>query len=284
MEMVTGPTDGRLAGKTVLITGAGSEGSADSLRGVGDAAALLCSQQGAQVVLADVSTERAENTKALVVESGGQALATVGDVADEQDCQRIVREAVGAYGVIDVLVNNVAVAGPPSILDMDRLEWDRCLAINLTGAMLMSKYVLPHMIKARQGSVVNISSMSALRSMGNGAYSAAKAGMIALTRDVAYSHGRDGIRANSVAPGFIHTPMGYKGDPNVRELHRFAGLLGTEGTAWDVAQAVVFLACDESRWITGITVPVDGGTSAAIVREKWPWAAELGPLLASEHG
>jgi NAD(P)-dependent dehydrogenase (short-subunit alcohol dehydrogenase family) len=278
--MVTGRTDGRLAGKTVLITGAGSTGSAESLRGVGDAVALLCAQHQARVVLADISSERAQNTKALVVDSGGEALTIVGDVADEDDCQRMVQEAVDAYGVIDVLVNNAAVIGPASIVNMDRSAWDRCLAVNLTGAMLMSKYVLPHMIEARQGSVVNISSMSALRTMGNVAYSAAKAGMIAFTRDLAYTHGRDGIRANSIAPGFIYTPMGDKGDPSVRELHRYAGLLGTEGSAWDVAQAVLFLACDETRWITGITLPVDGGTSATIVREKWPWAAELGPLLS----
>jgi NAD(P)-dependent dehydrogenase (short-subunit alcohol dehydrogenase family) len=195
----------------------------------------------------------------------------------------MVREAVEAFGVIDVLVNNVAIVGPPSVIDVNRSEWDRCLAVNLTGAMLMSKYVLPHMIEAGQGSIVNISSMSALRTMGNAAYSAAKAGMIALTRDLAYTHGRDGIRANSVAPGFIHTPLGFKGDPSVRELHRYAGLLGTEGTAWDVAQAVLFLASDDARWITGITIPVDGGTSAAIVREKWPWAAELGRLLSGDH-
>jgi NAD(P)-dependent dehydrogenase (short-subunit alcohol dehydrogenase family) len=229
----------------------------------------------------DISPERAQNTKALVIESGGEALIAVGDVADEDDCQRMVREAVDALGAIDVLVNNVAIVGPASIVDTKKSEWDRCLAVNLTGAMLMSKHVLPHMIEAGHGSIVNISSMSALRSMGNAAYSAAKAGMIALTRDLAFVHGRDGIRANSIAPGFIHTPLGYKGNPDIRELHRHACLLGTEGTAWDVAQVVLFLASDESRWITGITLPVDGGTSSAIVREKWPWAAELGALLSA---
>jgi len=127
----------------------------------------------------------------------------------------------------------------------------------------MSRSAVPHLQAAGGGAIVNISSIAAIRGMGGGAYGPAKAGVIGLTYDLAYSHGRDNIRVNCIAPGHLYTPMGDQGGPELRERRRRAGLLGTEGTAWDAAWAALFLASDESRWITGVVLPVDAGTTAS---------------------
>jgi NAD(P)-dependent dehydrogenase (short-subunit alcohol dehydrogenase family) len=118
------------------------------------------------------------------------------------------------------------------------------------------------MIAAGGGAIVNLSSIAAMRGMGGGAYGPAKAGVIGLTYEMAYSHGRDNIRVNCIAPGHLYTPMGDQGGPELRDRRRRAGLLGTEGNAWDVAWAALFLASDESRWITGVVLPIDAGTTA----------------------
>jgi NAD(P)-dependent dehydrogenase (short-subunit alcohol dehydrogenase family) len=271
----------RLAGRAAIVTGAGSEGP---LLGIGVATAVLLAQQGARVAIADLSTARAENTRSLIVAEDGQAMTTIGDITDESHCKRMVDETVDAFGELHILVNCAASVGGGSVVETNRQEWDRCFAVNLTSVMLMSKYAIPQMAKTGGGSIVNISSIAALRAMGAGAYAASKGGMISLTQDMAFCHGREGIRVNCVAPGYVYTPMGSWGGPNVRELHRRAVLLNSEGSPWDIAQAVLFLACDESRWITGVTLPVDGGTSASTVQENWPWRDELADAITRMRG
>jgi NAD(P)-dependent dehydrogenase (short-subunit alcohol dehydrogenase family) len=177
-------------------------------------------------------------------------------------CSRVIDEAVAEYGRLDVLVNNAAIVGPTGRVDsLDESDWNRVLRINLTGAMLMSKYALPRLVDGGGGAIVNISSTGAFVSTGQTpAYGASKAAIIRLTADMAVAYGRDGVRVNAIAPGNIHTPMVSGAmTPERREARRQASPLGTEGTAWDIAWTALFLVSDEARWITGTCIPVDGG-------------------------
>ena len=167
------------------------------------------------------------------------------------------------FGRLDILVNNAAITGAGGVGVSYEEMWNRVIALDLTAVMLMSRSAVPHLRSAGGGAIVNMSSIAAIRGMGSGAYGAAKAGVIGLTYDLAYAHGRDNIRVNCIAPGHLYTPMGDQGGPELRERRRRAGLLGTEGTAWDAAWAALFLASDESRWITGAVLPVDAGTTAS---------------------
>jgi NAD(P)-dependent dehydrogenase (short-subunit alcohol dehydrogenase family) len=251
----------RLEGRTALVTGAGCT---REHMGIGGAISILFASQGAHVGLLDVSKERAETTRALVEEVGGQATVTVGDITDPDDNARCVNEVAQQLGPPDVLVNSAAiVAGGGNPVGLDLGGWDRVMAVNLTGAVLTTGNVVPHMRSARRGAIVNISSIAATRGFGSGAYSASKAALIALTRDWAYQFGRDGVRANCIVIGHAYTPMGSAGGEHMRERRRRVGLVGTEGNAWDVAWAAVFLVSDEARWITGTELVVDGGTTSA---------------------
>ena len=149
------------------------------------------------------------------------------------------------------------------LLDRAPSNWfEDAMALNLTAILLTARHTIPHLRAAGGGSIVNISSIAATRGMGSGAYAASKAAMIGLTKDWAYEHGRDGVRVNCLVVGHVFTPMGNQGGSDVRERRRLAGLLGTEGTAWDVAWPAVFLASEEAQWITGVAIPVDAGTTA----------------------
>jgi NAD(P)-dependent dehydrogenase (short-subunit alcohol dehydrogenase family) len=271
----------RLEGKVALVTGAGSEGP---LAGIGMAIAAVLARHGARVSIADLASSRAENTQSYILAEGGESMVTIGDITDEAACKRMVEETLHAFGTLNVLVNSAAVVAGGSVMTTERTEWDRCIAVNLTSVMLMSKYAIPYMNKAGGGSIVNISSIAALRAMGAGAYAASKGGMISLTKDMAFWHGRDGIRVNCIAPGYVYTPMGSWGGPAVRELHRRCVLLNSEGTPWDIAHAALFLSSEESRWVTGVTLPVDGGTTASTIQESWPWLDELDDGLARLRG
>jgi NAD(P)-dependent dehydrogenase (short-subunit alcohol dehydrogenase family) len=189
----------------------------------------------------------------------------------------MVRAAVGAFGTVDILVNNVGLAQLGTVVDTTEEAWDRALDINLRSAFLASKYAVPVMAANGSGAIVNIASISALRGDGTIAYSAAKGGLIAMTVDMAYSHGRQGIRVNAIAPGHITTPMVMSvSAPGARAefmnaMRSQAGLLGTPGTGWDVAWAAAFLASDEARWITGAVLPVESGVLSVT------------PLLMASH-
>jgi NAD(P)-dependent dehydrogenase (short-subunit alcohol dehydrogenase family) len=172
---------------------------------------------------------------------------------------------VATFGHLDILVNNVGRAFLGTVVDTTEEAWDQSMAINLRSAFLSSKYAVPAIAANGGGSVVNIASISALRGDGTVAYSAAKGAMIAMTVDMAYSHGRQGIRVNAIAPGHITTPMVMSvSAPGPRAefmntMREQAGLLGTPGDGWDVGWAAAFLASDEARWITGVTLPVESG-------------------------
>ena len=232
--------------------------------GIGEAIALLFAAQGARVAIADISPERAEWTQRMVEEAGGDAVGAIGDLTVPEDNARCAQTAVDAFGGLEIVVNNLALPhGGGSPVDVSLEVWDRVMDVNLRAALLTTRHTVPHLKTARGGSIVNISSIAAIRGFGSGAYAASKAALLGLTRDWAYTLGRDNIRVNCILPGHAYTPMGDQGGPEVRERRRRAGLLPTEGLAWDVAWPTVFLASDESRWITGVELPVDAGTTSS---------------------
>lgn len=252
----------RLSGKRAFVTGAGSSPGGELL-GIGEAIAVLFAAQGAHVAVADISRERAEATVTLITDLGGQAVATVGDLSSPPDNERCVKDAAGAFGGIDTVVNCAALpGGGGSPVDVPIETWEEVMAVNLHATFLTARHTIPLLRRNGGGSIINISSVAAVRGHGSGAYAASKAAMLGLTRDWAYVHGRDQIRVNCLLPGHVYTPMGRSGGDEMRETRRLSGLLGTEGDAWDVAWPAVFLASDESRWITGVELPVDAGAVA----------------------
>ena len=254
---------GRVEGKVAIVTGAGSTPGPGV--GTGKATAVVLAREGASVLLVDLHPERAEETRRMIEDEGGKAEVFAADATKAADCEAMVAAAVEAFGTVDILVNNIGLASLGTVVDLTEEAWDRALDINLRTAFLSSKYAVPVMAAQGSGSIVNVSSISALRGDGTLAYSAAKGGLTAMTVDMAYSHGRDGIRVNAVAPGHITTPMVHSVSaprPQAEFMDTMrseAGLLGTPGTGWDVAWAATFLASDEARWITGVVLPVDSG-------------------------
>jgi NAD(P)-dependent dehydrogenase (short-subunit alcohol dehydrogenase family) len=254
---------GRVEGKVAIVTGAGSTPGPGV--GTGKATAIVLAREGARVLLVDLHPERAEETKAVIADEGGEAEVFGADVTEASECNAMVQAAVAAFGTVDVLVNNVGLASLGTVVDTTEEAWDRAMDINLRSAFLASKYAVPVMADKGAGAIVNISSISALRGDGTLAYSAAKGGLIAMTVDMAYSHGRQGVRVNAIAPGHITTPMVLSvSAPGARAefmntLRAEAGLLGTPGSGWDVGYAATFLASDEARWITGAVLPVESG-------------------------
>jgi len=255
---------GRVEGKVAIVTGAGSIPGPGM--GTGKAAAVLLAREGASVLLVDLHPERAEETRGLIEAEGGKAEVFAADVATDAGSAAMVAAAVDAFGTVDILVNNIGMASVGTVVDTTEEAWDRALDVNLRTAFLASKHAVPVMADRGGGAVVNIASISALRGDGTVAYSVAKGGVIAMTVDMAYSHGRQGIRVNAIAPGHLTTPnvTAAYGGPSPRTDHinvmrNEAGLLGNEGNGWDVGWAVLFLASDEARWITGVTLPVDSG-------------------------
>lgn len=247
----------RLSGKVAVVTGAGADG--DEI-GIGRAIALIMAREGAKVVCSDLDGTRARTTAERINAGGGDAASFAGDVTSPDDCRRLVQAAVERFGRLDVLVNNVGLALPITLENATLEVWNKTLATNVTSAMLMSKFAVPAMIKGGGGAIVNISSLSAMRAMGALAYGPSKAAMAQLSREIGVLHGRDGIRVNTIAPGHMMTPHAMSKLPaSMREARRKVGPLGLEGDAWDVAQAALFLASDEARFINGVHLAVDGG-------------------------
>jgi NAD(P)-dependent dehydrogenase (short-subunit alcohol dehydrogenase family) len=268
---------GRLEGKVAIVTGAGATGSGDFV-GIGQAISILFARNGAKVLLVDRNQQNAETTLATIKEEGGEASLFVGDVTNNADCQGIAQAAVSRYGKLNVLVNNVGISGPGSVTDVDEDFWDTVIDVNLKSVMLTSRHAIPHMIEVGGGSIVNLSSIVGLRA-GSGRpshpYAASKGGIIGLSNSMAVHYGRNNIRVNCIAPGHIRSPMVARHtSEEMLDLRRRAGPLGTEGTAWDVAWAALFLASDEARWISGVTLPVDAGLLAATPLAMFPYLQE----------
>ena len=255
----------RLAGKVAIVTGAGSQGGGV---GTGKAMAYLFAREGARVALVDLEPDRAEVTRSMITQADGDAFVCAADVTDGAACADVIARTVQRYGRLDILVNNVGLGAGGGRLDAlpDDL-WQRVIDVNLKSAVLMSKHAAPHLVASR-GNFVNIASTAGLRAHGGAAYGPSKAALVALTRELAVMYGRDGVRANSVAPGHLFTPLVEQFvDAPGRRLRRRIAPLGIEGDAWDVAAAALFLASDEARFISGVCLPVDGGVTevAALV-------------------
>ena len=253
----------RLTGKVAIVTGAGSSGPG---LGTGKATSVLFAREGAKVLLVDRIAQHAEETLSTIREEGGEASVFEADVTRSDDCLAMVKTTVERYGAVHILFNNVGILGRGSVLDVTEEEWDRVLDANLKSMVLTCKFAIPEMIQGGGGSIINMSSIAGIRAGSGGpsvSYAASKGGIIALTTSMAVNHGRDNVRVNAIAPGHLYTPMvaGTMSE-ETRDLRKRAGPLGTEGTAWDIAWAAVFLASDESRWISGVTLPVDAGLLA----------------------
>lgn len=251
----------RLAGRVAIVTGAGSQGEGI---GTGKAIAWLFAREACKVCLADLDPARAEATSRMIAAEGGEAFVMGGDITDSTACANIVAVTRERYGRLDILVNNVGVSGGHGdIWDMDEVRWQRMVAANFNSCVLMTKHAMRPLIASGHGSIVNISSTAALLASGGAfAYGPAKAAMMAFTREIAVRYGRQGVRANVIAPGHIVTPhvAGYF-NAEAFEQRRKVAPLGVTGDAWDVASAALFLAGDEARFITGVCLPVDGGVT-----------------------
>ncbi len=253
------PGSGRVAGKVAIVTGGAA--------GLGLACARRLAEEGACVLIADLDAVGAEAAAREIEAAGGIASAAPVDVSHEDAVVRMVETAIERYGGIDILHNNAAVTDPEhqaadaSLLDLDVGVWDRTVAVDLRGAMLGCKHAIPHMIRRGGGSIINTSSNSALAGdLSLAAYAAAKGGLNSLTRSVATAFGKQGIRCNAVSPAHIDSPSLRRNVPSeVVEMLLEECLTPRLGTPEDVAQVVLFLASDESTFMTGQILRVDGG-------------------------
>lgn len=256
----------RLAGRLALVTGAGCDPvDAASPPGIGEAIARLLARAGAHVAVADRDEAAGRLTVERIAAEGGRASFVKCDVASIAQCGRAVAAVLEASGRLDILVNNAGVTSTAPATGLDEAEWDRVVGVNLKGAMFMSSAALPAMMNQQAGAIVNIVSPAGRRSFSNPAYAASKSGLAGLTVDLAGTYGRHGVRVNAVLPGAVYTPMVQRLDPGPEGRARRArnNPLGIEGTGWDVAWAVLYLAGDEARWVTGTTIAVDGGLLVA---------------------
>jgi NAD(P)-dependent dehydrogenase (short-subunit alcohol dehydrogenase family) len=262
----------RMEGKVAIVTGAGSSGPGI---GTGRAMSVLFAREGAKVILMDSNKAAAEETLQMIRKEGSEASLFVGNITSEASCCDAVAAASTRYGKLDTLVNNVAVTVGGPANEMKEDDIDRLLSVNLKGPMLMTKAAAPAIEKAGGGSITNISSISALRWTPNQSiYTASKGGVVSLTTAWAVEFGRRKIRVNCICPGTLYTPIAvglFRMPEAVRWNRTFLPPLGEEGNAWDIAYAALFLASDEARWITGVTIPVDGGMVAATPQ----WGADV---------
>ena len=262
----------RLKEKVAIVVGAGQT-PGDTV-GNGRATAILFARAGARVALIDCNRDSALETQALIEAEGGTCFSFSADVTRAQDCEDFVRATLKTYGRVDILHNNVGSGtGDDGILSLSEESWDRIMQVNLKSMFLSCKSVLPAMREQRSGSIINISSIAAVCSANIVAYKTSKAGVNALTQQIAMDNAKYNIRANVIMPGLMNTPMAIEGISKSRDIpkeelirQRDARVpLGEKmGSAWDVAYAALFLASDEAKFITGVALPVDGGQSARI--------------------
>ncbi|MBI3603793.1 MAG: glucose 1-dehydrogenase [Nitrospirae bacterium] len=248
----------RLDGTVALITGGGV--------GIGEAVARLFAKEGAAVLITGRRKDLLERVAGEIERSGGRALAVAGSVADEAHAQTAVMQAVRTFGKLNVLVNNAGIGSFGKLLhETDDATWNELFATNLTGAFRMTRAALPEMLKAGGGAIVNVSSIASLVGIPTtAAYSATKGGLDALTRCTALDYAKQGIRCNAVNPGLVNTPMAAPliNDPARLAQAMAAYPLGRPGTPEEVAKLVLYLASDESSWVTGGVFPIDGGMTA----------------------
>lgn len=251
----------RLANRVAVVTGGGS--------GIGRAISLRYAAEGAAVVAADLIEERAVETARLITDVGGRGAGAQVDVADEASVIALAKLAQERFGTVDILINNAGLSRGADVRTIDEATWDLNFDVVLKGSFFCAKALLPGMVEKGSGVIINIVSVNGLTGIGEEPYSAAKAGLINLTQNMAVRHGPEGVRVNAIAPGTIITPIWnntVEKDPEV--FDRIAKLypLQRVGTVDDIAGAALFLASDDASWITGTTLVVDGGLTAGTDR------------------
>ena len=256
----------RLANKVALVTGAGT--------GIGRATAMLLAQEDAKVVAQDVNPDTAQETVQRLEQAGGEAVSMGGDVTSGADAEAMVKKAVDTYGRLDVLFNNAGIWRGGTLLDISEEDWDRTMSVNVKGLYLVSRYAVQQMMRQESGSIINAASVAALRgSPMSAAYHASKGAVLLLTKCMAIDFGRYGIRVNCICPGIIDTQMAdqlltYRslGDDDRKQalIETYEGRhpVGRFGQPVEVAKVVLFLASDESSFVSGAAWSVDGGLSA----------------------
>ena len=260
----------RLKDKVAIVTGSGS--------GIGKAAAIHFASQGAKVVCADIDLESASKTVAFISSRKGLAHSVRADVSNQQSSLRMVAKTIEQFGKVEILYANAGIHLPGSVANTDLQDWEQVMSINLAGVWLSNQAVIPQMLNQGYGSIINQSSISALCGFpGSAAYAASKGAIVSLTRQAAIEYAKRGIRINAICPGAINTPLLAKRYEQRMDGNEHLPSLGKKtsrdaakkypmkqiGSADDVAHLAVFLASDESRWITGAIFPVDGGYTAA---------------------
>ncbi len=249
----------RLEGKVAIVTGAGAR---DDILGNGQATAILFALEGAKTLLVDSDERRVKGTLDRIRSHGGTASAFIGDVTSADDCRNMVQTALHRYGKLDILHNNVGIGGAGTVVEVSEELWDTVMEVNVKSMMLTGKYAVPAMADTGGGSIINISSISAIRPRGLTAYTVSKGGVIALTQGMAIDHAAQGIRVNCILPGPVYSSMVAGGMSEERRIARRASSpLAVEGSPWDIGWAAVYLASDESKWVTGVAFPVDGGVT-----------------------
>ena len=248
----------KLKDKVAIITGSGS--------GLGRASALLFTQEGAKVVVADIAVKDAEETVSMIEKAGGEAIPFQVDVTKASDCEKMVAAAINEYGKLDIMFNSVGAGGGGKIVDLTEEEWNRIMSINLTSVFLGTKYAVREMLKRKSGVVINVSSPAAVLPASGGVYGIAKAGVIHFTKMTALEYGRDNIRANCIIPGPMDTAFFdnmASGDPKISEAVKNFSikhvLLGRLADPEEVAKVALFLASDDASFATGAVWNVDGG-------------------------
>ena len=262
----------RLQDKVAIVTGAGAIGPG---WGNGKATAVLFAREGAKVFAVDLHLAAAEETKKIIDAEGGSCTTHRADVSQSADVADMVERCLKTYGRVDVLHNNVGIVEVGGCVETSEESWDRVNAVNLKSIFLTCKYVLPHMVRQGSGAIVNISSITGIRWLGVPyvSYSATKAAITQLTQSIAMQYAKQGIRANSILPGLMNTPMVAQSladayaDGDVDKMLAIRDSqcpTGKMGDAWDVAYAALFLASDEAKYITGTQLVVDGGLTCKI--------------------
>jgi NAD(P)-dependent dehydrogenase (short-subunit alcohol dehydrogenase family) len=259
----------RVQGKGAIIFGAGQ--TPGETIGNGRATAILLAREGARVLAIDRDLAAAEETARLIRDEGGEAIAYRADVLSEDDVRGAIEAGRDAFGRLDILHNNVGASlalGDAPATDLEAEAFDRIVAVNLRGMWFACKHALPLMREQESGSIVNISSMAVRHAYPYLGYKATKAAVIALTENVASANARFGIRANTILPGLMNTPMaieprvaqGVPREQVIADRDRQVPLGRKMGTGWDIAYAALFLHSDEAKFITGVALPVDGGS------------------------
>jgi NAD(P)-dependent dehydrogenase (short-subunit alcohol dehydrogenase family) len=267
--MPTAPIAPVLQDRVAFVFGAGSSGPG---WGNGKATAVTFARAGAIVIAVDINAAAVDETRAIIAGEGGRIEAATCDVTNSAQVRELVDAVAARHGRIDVLHNNVGITAMGGILEESEESFRRVLDINLTSAFLTTKHCLPHMLRRGRGAIVNVSSVAAIRhTYPYPSYEASKAGLNQLTVSTAMQYARQGIRANAILPGMLDTPLvdkqiagHYQSLDEMRAARAAKTPMGRQGTAWDVAQAALFLASDAAGYITGVCLPVDGGLTCGI--------------------